>query len=57
MRRWWRWMANPLAALCWGVGFLLLIFLLSKLLLALFYIAGGVLILLVVLWFLWRWLG
>jgi putative Ca2+/H+ antiporter (TMEM165/GDT1 family) len=53
----WRkiWWKNPLALLGCAVGAVLVFVLLSKLLLVLAYFSGGLLFLLVAIWFLWRW--
>lgn len=56
MRRkvvWWR---NPLALLGGAAAFIFLFVALSKLLLILAYLSGGILILIFMLWLLWRWL-
>ncbi len=49
---WWR---HPLAILGGAVGTIFLFVVLSKLLLILAYLSGGLLFLLLALWLLWRW--
>ena len=46
---------HPLAWIGGAIGGVLLFVLLSKFLLMLAYLSGGVLILLIALWLLWRW--
>jgi hypothetical protein len=46
---------QPIMLLISGIGIVLLLFLLSKILFVLFYLTGGFLAIAIVLWLLWRW--
>jgi len=56
MRRKRLWWQHPLALLGGAAVFIFLFVALSKLLLIMAYLTGGILILLFILWLLWRWL-
>jgi hypothetical protein len=51
-RYWWR---HPLSLIASVAGAVLLFILVSKILIVLAFLSGGVLFLLIILWLLWRW--